>query len=109
MKRLDLLKFAASLPVIGVLARVPASTVQETEEEVTDFWRAVGFSDNGKFISTVWERGWPTARELADVAKNGLDRFEVFRLDKIIYQAPTVAGKIPVGWDSLQHAGFISR
>jgi len=115
MHRTGFIARVAGALALGTLLRTPLGTevseVAETPGAAAESGEAMhmfaGVTEDGQYFSTQLRMGWPNAQTLAQFAKTGFDRFEVVVGNKAIYQAPTIAGKIPVGWDSLEHAGWI--
>jgi hypothetical protein len=115
MKRLDVLKAVAALPLLGGLLASPLAQESEAiaqselfegygEGELHMF---AGVTDNGQYYSTQLRLGWPDAQTIESFAQRGFDRFEILNGSRVIYQAPTTAGRVPIGWDSLEHTGYI--
>jgi|HubBroStandDraft_4_1064222.scaffolds.fasta_scaffold00042_32 hypothetical protein len=110
MKRTDLLKSLAKLPLLGVL--LTSTHVGQWEpgesEAAADGVEHVfaGLTPFGRYF-TVRGYGWPTLQEIKDFALTGFDRLEIWEKGRVIYQDTTWPGRIPAGWQSLEHAGFL--
>lgn len=126
MNRAELLGKLVKLPLLGALFAAGASPVaqyiemrsatlgtaeESSLEEVPSVEHAfAGMTDAEKYISTPWRPGWPNLQDLSVAAQQGFDRVEVWARDEgvLLYQGPTVPGKVPVGWQSLEDS-FIRR
>lgn len=112
MNRNDLLKKMAMLPVVGLMLS-NGPTVETEESAVADGEEMehvfAGVTSGGRYFRTTRFFGWPTLEEIKDFAQQGFDRLEVFKGGVIHYQDTTWPGRVPVGWDTLEHAGFINR
>lgn len=111
MKRTDLLKSIAALPLLGGLLTSPvAVTTEETAGEETEVISVTygQLTRGGMMLWTNPRPGWPSMFELEDAAAHGFDRYEMWsNIRGVLYQAPTIGGKLPSGWSSLEYAGFI--
>jgi hypothetical protein len=91
---------------VGVNALSGKVTVNGELIDVEHVFAGVAQGSGRYFQSAPW-RGWPTMGQLATAARDGFDRYEVWTGGRVLWQAPTIAGRVPVGWPSLQSAGYV--
>jgi hypothetical protein len=67
-----------------------------------------GWFENGsRYMTSTFRSGIPDNAVKQWAADNGFDRFEIWQNGKAVFQDTLIPGKIPAGWDSLAHAGWI--
>jgi hypothetical protein len=128
MKRTGFLGKLAILPamlmgssMLATLAPTATTAVYEGEASVGSFEGETGAMQvgtegtrhlfagvfDGRYMTSMFRSGFPTQAIVQWARENGFDRFEVWNKGKVIFQDTLVAGKVPQGWQSLEHAGHL--